>query len=631
MTDIEDTISDNYRTNHLLIRHHETMEKVDHIEYLNPKTKPLVKDLVTLINNKSISLAQYKVFQRQVNQKHSYAPTIISMNFFYRLLVENKEIEPCPDFEKYNVGKMNRTNSGITQITVLSSPYPNGQAFSCEHNCYYCPNEPAHEGNRMTPQPRSYLFNEPAVRRANANRFDGAEQMWDRMSTLMLCGHDIDKLEVMVLGGTWGSYPTSYRIEFIRDLYYAANTFYCDSTSRRMRYSMNVEIIINMTAKVRVIGLTLETRPDHINKDEILLMRDMNCTRVQIGVQHTDDNILKKINRGCYLEDVKLAIMNLLNVGLKVDIHIMFDLPFASADDDKKMIDMLTTDTDLRFDQAKLYPFVSLDYTVAKQWEDKGINLHYTQDELINVLIYAKTKMPVWVRLNRVIRDIPNEYILGGNSVTNLRQVLEDKMKKCGLKCRCIRCREVKNKANNIETAKLKVRSYIASGGTEYHITIENDNDILYGFLRLRLSKNSGYINNTNVNTNENTNDNSTNLFPYLNDCALIRELHVYGNMNSVSSVASDNNTQHRGFGKMMMKEAETIAYHNGYNKIAVISGVGVRAYYMKLGYSLVDTYMIKTLSHNTFVSNYTIYRNCIIITIIIIIILINHYIYKLF
>ena len=180
---------------------------------------------------------------------------------------------------------------------------------------------------------------------------------------------------------------------------------------------------------------------------------------------------------------------------------------------------------------------------------------------------------------------------MGGNSVNNLRQVLEDKMKKCGLRCRCIRCREVKNKDNDINSAKLKVRSYIASGGTEYHITIEsksiesqsteNDDDILYGFLRLRLSKESGYIN-------------TTNLFPYLNECALIRELHVYGNMTSVLDMSSKS-SQHRGFGKMMMKEAENIAIINGYNKIAVISGVGVRAYYMKLGYSLVDTYMIKT------------------------------------
>ena len=323
--------------------------------------------------------------------------------------------------------------------------------------------------------------------------------------------------------------------------------------SRTINISWNIEIIINMSAKVRVIGLTLETRPDHINMEEILLMRQMNCTRVQIGVQHTNDMILKKINRGCYLEDTKRAIMNLLNVGLKVDIHIMFDLPFASADDDKKMVDLLTSDTDLRFDQAKLYPFVSLDYTVAKTWEDKGINLHYTQDELIDVLIYAKTKMPVWVRLNRVIRDIPNEYILAGNSVTNLRQVLEDKMKKCGLKCRCIRCREVKNKDNNINTAHLKVRSYIASGGTEYHITIENNDDVLYGFLRLRLSKDSGYIISKDI----------INIFPYLNNCALIRELHVYGNMKTVNT-DSDNNIQHRGFGKMMMKEAEHIASYNG-------------------------------------------------------------------
>lgn len=569
-----------------------------HNDDISPRVSIYVYDLIKELNKfQKITSHQWTSINKELKKLHKIAPSVISMNYYYRVGVNSGLFGRNSIFEEYNIRKMSRTNSGITQITVLSSPYPNGQAFSCEHNCYYCPNEPG--------QPRSYLKDEPAVRRANVNKFDGAIQMWDRMSTLSLCGLPIDKLEVMVLGGTWGSYPINYRIEFIRDLYYAANTFYINRDTRRERYTMNEEIEINMDADVRIIGLTLETRPDHITKDELLLLRKMNCTRVQIGVQHTDYNILKKINRGCYLMDTKRAIYNLLNCGLKVDVHLMLDLPFSTPEKDKEMIDIMLNNFDLRFDQVKIYPFASVDWTETKKWEDKGEYLHYSHEDLIDVIIYAKTRMHPWVRINRVIRDIPSDYITAGNDITNLRQIIETKMKHNNQICRCIRCREVKNKKigyDMINMAELKIRKYNASNGIEYFISIETvDEKIIYGFCRLRLSDKAGYIvDKEPAIRNPKSIEQEVNVFPYLNGCALVRELHVYGNMTPVDN-DSNIKVQHRGFGKKLLYEAEKIAMANGFKKIAVISGVGVRNYYMKRGYRLVDSYMIKDFNNEMY------------------------------
>ena len=325
----------------------------------------------------------------------------------------------------------------------------------------------------------------------------------------------------------------------------------------------------------------MKTRPDHVTAREIELLRKYNCTRVQIGIQHTDKKILSKINRGCYIDDAKRAIFNLLNVGLKVDVHLMFDLPFATPEDDIKMIDTMLTDEELRFDQAKLYPFTSVDWTKTKEWEDKGMDLHYPAQDLMEVLIYAMSRVHPWIRLNRVIRDIPSDYIHAGNDVTNLRQMVMLEMEKRGLKSMCIRSREVKNKKeaiNLIHWALLFVREYNASGGKEYFISIESpNNSYIYGFCRLRLSKDMGIIRNIKPRIHrkipEDNNEVNVNLFPKLNNVAMIRELHVYGNMNPVDMDNTKATTQHRGFGKKAVAKAEEIARNNGYEKIAVISG----------------------------------------------------------
>ncbi len=589
MIDIEDT----YKTSHLLIH----SEPTD-----NPKSKEIndyVMDLIAYLqDNPSVDNNTYKHYCHQLKRKYKIAPSTASLNYVYRNLVYNNMINMNTMFETFNIRKKSRSDSGITQITVMSSPHPNGEKFSCEHNCYYCPNEPAHEGNGWVDQPRSYLYNEPAVRRGNMNNFDGANQMWDRMSVLSLCGHDIDKLEVMVLGGTWGSYPVDYRINFIRDLYYAANTFYIDK--RRERLTLEEEIDINMVAPVRIIGLTLETRPDHVTANELMLLRQMNCTRVQIGVQHLDDTILKKINRGCYLSDTKRAIRNLLNCGLKVDIHIMFDLPFSSPEIDREMIIQLLHDNDLRFDQMKLYPFESLDWTETKKWEDNGQYLHYNEDDLVENLLYTMKHIHPWVRINRIIRDIPSQYIHAGICKPNARQDLDRILKNRGIYSMDIRNREVGSNIkaiNQINDAIMMIRSYHASDGIEYFISMESpDNKYIYGFCRLRLSDTMGYVDSIEpaIRHKKDTLKN-INLFSYLNGCAMIRELHVYGDMTPVTENGAC--VQHRGFGKMMLRKAEEIAIMKGYKKMAIISGVGARKYYEKNGYHLYDTYMIKRLT----------------------------------
>ena len=217
------------------------------------------------------------------------------------------EPEPSPyqRLSKLLVKKASKSQSGVLVITVLTSPYPvvdgKKQKFSCAWNCYYCPNEPG--------QPRSYLHDEPAVKRANENGFDAVLQFTDRGATLAMNGHPVDKIELLVLGGTWTSYPLEYREEFVRDLFYAANTFGSRHAHRRQeRYSLAVEQKINESAACKIIGLTLETRPDTIDAEEVRRLRSYGCTRVQLGVQHTDDAVLRKINRGCYTEDTISAL-----------------------------------------------------------------------------------------------------------------------------------------------------------------------------------------------------------------------------------------------------------------------------------------------------------------------------------
>ena len=421
------------------------------------------------------------------------------------------------------------------------------------------------------------------------------------MLSLQNIGHIIDKLEIFVLGGTWSHYPTRYQEEFIRDLYYSCNTF--TKLKHREKYSLEKEIEINTTAECRVIGLTIETRPDCITKRELKKLRKYNVTRIQLGVQHIDDNVLNTIQRGCTNQDTINALTLAKHNGFKVDIHLMPDLPGSSYELDYKMFQDILSHTKIKInvntykyildfpeynaDQWKIYPCSTLDWTLIKEWYDNGTYIPYSEDteKLIKLLLFVKTNMFEWIRLNRIIRDIPNINILGGNECVHLRDILHKRLKENNKSCKCIRCREVKDKNLDINKAIIVVQEINdVNAVTSYFIQcICPETNSLYGFLRLRI--------------NDSRFDNDL-VYDELKNCAIIRELHVYGKLVHHNTKYSKQ-IQHQGFGKKLLHKAEELAILNNKFKIAVISGVGVRSYYEKNNYRLVKNYMIKDININ--------------------------------
>ena len=493
-------------------------------------------------------------------------------------------------YEDYNlkkklIKKIQKSQSGIISITVLTSgtpEYTNSKGervkgtFSCLHNCSFCPNEKPSAENNWTQQPKSYLYTEPAVLRANQNDFDPIKQMNSRISSLIRMGHQIDKIELLVLGGTWSEYPKEYQDEFITKLYFSVNVFY-DEIKRNI-LSLEEEITANETARIHIIGLTLEMRSDSISIREIQRLRRFNCTRVQLGIQHTNNDVLRMNNRGETVEKTIKAIKLLKNNCYKIDGHLMLNLYGSSVEKDEIMLNEILTNPDLQLDQLKIYPCAVVPFTKIKELFDNGEYIPYPDEYLYEIIKSFKIRITKNFRINRIIRDISGHYIQGGYSqqFASIRQKLEQDMRINNWKCNCIRCREIKDNIIDINDIRLDIMEYDASEGKEYFISYET-NDYLIGFLRLRLNKNFD------------------NVLPILNNTALIRELHVYSTLSNVG----DNDSyslQHKGYGKKLIQKAEEIAKSFDYSKMAIIAGTGVRNYYRKSGYELIDTFMIKIL-----------------------------------
>jgi len=491
------------------------------------------------------------------------------------------------DLKKKLIKKIRKSQSGIISITVLTSGTPeytnsNGErikgTFSCLHNCSFCPNETPSIDNNWTQQPKSYLYTEPAVLRANHNNFDPIKQMNSRIISLMNMGHDIDKIELLVLGGTWSEYPKEYQEEFITKLYYAANVFYDDI--KRNILSLEEEINLNETAKIHIIGLTLEMRSDSICLNEIKRLRRFNCTRVQLGIQHINNDILRLNNRGETVEKTIKALKLLKNNCYKIDGHIMLNLYGSSVEEDEKMLNQILTNPDLQLDQLKIYPCAIVPFTKIKELYDTGVYKPYEDKYLYELIKKFKMNITKQFRINRIIRDISGHYIKGGYSqnFSSIRQVLEEDMKINNWSCKCIRCREIKgNIISNEDEIQLEIMEYKASDGIEYYISFETIK-YLIGFIRLRINFN-----------------NDNNILPILHNTALIRELHVYSTLSNVG-VDKKQSFQHKGYGMKLLLKAEEIAKSHNFNRIAVIAGTGVRNYYRKFGYYLEDTYMIKNI-----------------------------------
>ena len=506
-------------------------------------------------------------------------PTKIELLKAYRDLVLSGKIKSCQRLEDLLKTRKIRTLSGIASITVITSPNPKwgtGQALSCPGNCLYCPNEPN--------MPKSYVANEPACMRAVLTKFSPYKQVETRLNSLKLTGHTTDKIELIVLGGTWSVYPKNYQTWFIKRCFDACNTFRgVTLKSKGLKQAQK----LNEKAKHRIVGLTLETRPDYLTLEEIKRMRQLGCTRVEIGIQSIYDDILKYNRRGHDINTAIKATKLLKDAGFKVTYHIMLNLPGSTVKKDEKMFEELFSNPSFQPDQLKIYPCVVLKSSpLYKLWKQKKYK-PYSEKQLINLLIKIKEKIPPYVRIIRIIRDIPSQNIIAGNKVSNLRQVVTEKMKKEGKICRCIRCREPRDlkfrtrptlptvAAGSPGNLKFRRRDYNASGNKEIFLSFEDTkNDKLLAFLRLRI-------------TNHWT-------LPVLKNSALIRELQTYGRVVPIKSNIKKA-TQHRGLGKKLMKMAEKIVVEEtNFKKIAVISGVGVREYYRKLGYRLKDGYMMK-------------------------------------
>jgi len=585
------------------------IENLGRINFIKPQSiynnctaeqaEKVVLEIIQIIENGKITTKkEWSDKLRQVQKDNKAIVGIVPMNFAYFNLLSQGKIKPSQIFREFARSHVVREDSGIISVSVMTSPTPFGKGFSCAYDCHYCPNQPGGV--------RSYISDGPTAARGLRNDYEPIDQMDERITTLFLCGHDIDKLEVLVLGGTWDSYESKYQEWFITRLYYAANTFFDDKTNpRREILSLSEEKLINETTLVRIIGLTLETRPDQICSEEIERLLYYGCTRVQIGVQHIDDRILKIVNRQCYLDDTFRAIKNLKDVGLKVDIHVMPQLPGASPDDDERMFYQLIHNEDLQADQIKIYPCETTPWTQIEKWFLAGLYQPYENDIMESLVTKFLINMNPWMRVNRLGRDALPSHAIAGNTTPNFGQIIYDRMKKNGQESPCIRSREVGSKPERmarINEAVMKIRPYNGSDGQDYFLSFETpDEKVIFAFCRVRLTLNAGYVNDYDSKTKTTQ---VVNAVPYLNDCAFIRELHVYGRINRVndntSQIRPGSDVQHRGFGRQLIKEAENIAISNGFTKMAIISGVGVRQYYRKFGYELEGAYMTKTLPLNT-------------------------------
>jgi ELP3 family radical SAM enzyme/protein acetyltransferase len=513
---------------------------------------------------------QFSTIINNLKRKHHVCVPNKTVFTQYRKLVDSGEFELRSDILNYIITKDVRSLSGVVVLTVAT------KEFQCPGKCVYCPREPGF--------PTSYSPGEAGVARGKKVEFDPIQQIDVRISMLIANGHTIDKIEIIIIGGTWSSYDEDYQRDFMTKLHYAINT-YDSRNDRRSEQTLAEEQTINETSKYRIIGVTMETRPDKIDDAEIIRLRSYGCTRVQLGVQHTDDEVLTLCSRGHGIEASIQATNLLKSHGFKVDHHYMPGLPGSTP---KMDIDMFKTVFGylLSPDQIKIYPCIVNKHARLYKWMNNGSYVPYTTEQLTEILMAVKPTTPEWVRINRVIRDFPRESIQGGSTCSNLRQQVLAKMETQGLKCKCIRCREPRHRTIKDVDIKLKVVSYQTQGGEEYFISYTSiDETMIYGFIRVRIND-----------------ERVVPIFSEIENACLIRELHVYGRMTSTRTTDSGSDKsriQHKGIGYKLLMKAEEIIKGYGFDRVAIISGVGVREYYRKHGYELASGlggYMMKTL-----------------------------------
>ena len=466
--------------------------------------------------------------------------------------------------------KATRTISGITVIAVMTQPYPCPQPEPCA----YCPGGPPFG------VPQSYTGFEPAAMRGLQNEFDPYLQVKSRIEQLQAIGHNVDKIELIIMGGTFPATPLDYQTWFIQRCLDAIT----DNESASLEEAKkNAE-----TSKIRNVGITVETRPDWAKERHVDHMLGMGVTRGELGVQNPNDEIYRLVGRTHSVQDVIEATRIMKDSGLKIVYHLMPGLPGSNLKNDLKAFKEIFTGPDFKPDMIKIYPCLVLKGTKAYKWYREGTYKPYTNEEAVNLIVEVKKIIPPWIRIMRVQRDIPAPLIIAGVNRGNLRQLVQQELREQGVRCRCIRCREVGHKmlTDEVKPCPEKVKiltiKYEASKGEEIFISAEDpENDVLIGYLRLRIPSEKAHR-------------------PEIKaePCSIVRELHVYGPLVPVGKHLASA-WQHKGYGAILLGEAERITKEDyDLKKILVISALGTKQYYMRFSYNYDGVYMSKMLEN---------------------------------
>jgi len=457
-----------------------------------------------------------------------------------------------------------KTASGVVIIAVMPKPYacPQGR-------CSYCP------GGIQANTPLSYTGREPSTIIAQKFGYNPYGQIRSKLSHIISLGHDAGKVELVIVGGTFPFMPDDYQKEFVKSCFDGLNN------ENRNSLSLREAMKINETAKTRCVGLTIETKPDFCKQQHVDLMLEMGVTRVEVGVQSLQEDVYKIVNRGHTRDDVIESFQIARDSGFKIVAHMMPGLPSSSPEKDVQDFNTLFENPFFKPDMLKIYPTLVLRDTPLYKLYTSGRYTPYSQEELVNLLIAIKKKVPPWIRIMRVQREIEPKDIIAGPKFGNLRQIVLGKLHEQGLRCNCIRCREVgfggKGLIHKEELVMNRI-DYFAAQGREVFLSFEtSDHSYILGFLRLRR---------TNIPHRKE-----------LKQASIVRELHIYGRMLNVGCRQEDRSYQHGGYGSELMQEAERIVREEyGEHKLFVISAVGTREYYKKLGYSIDGPYMSKVL-----------------------------------
>jgi elongator complex protein 3 len=488
----------------------------------------------------------------------------------YRFLVAEGDIEADPLLEKRIRMKPMRTQSGVAPVTVLTAP------AGCPGKCIFCPDD-----WRM---PKSYIYDEPGCQRAERDGFDPFKQTLGRIQSFESIGHDASKVELLILGGTWSAYSRNYREWFVQRCFDAMNA--AGDPTQATSDSLAAAQAANTNALHRNVGLVIETRPDWITAEEIVHLRKLGVTKVQIGVQSLDDEILTLNQRGHDVAAVRRALGLLRTAGFKLHLHWMPNLYGATPEKDRADFARFFEDPAIRPDELKIYPCSLIAETELYARYLTGDYQPYTEADLVNLLADVKPTIPPYTRVNRLFRDIPAHHIQAGVKLSNLRQVVHNELARRGQRCGCIRCHEIRRREVALEQLELRVHSYMTDLTQEHFLhfvtnDLASEPGLIAGFLRLSLPNEAQ--------------SGSRAFLPEIAGNAMIREVHVYGPALSIGA-ESDGRPQHAGLGTRLLDAARQISREAGFERISVIAATGTQRYYASRGFSAGALYMTARL-----------------------------------